>query len=247
MIEKEVSEIMGSGQFNDKLDKLLQTLIKEKTNIKRPFIIIGNYTPTGESLTFVNYKYGTVRGNIRLISTTRENDYQEGCRENYMDGKFIENDPNWFHPEKYLIGPKQYIDNCLSYEHENDARIDDFASKSVEENGEIIVVSQRSSLVASKGHMAIPVKIQIDRSHPEVERLLEIMKKVHRTHYKQEFMNILRKCVEDPEIDCDMCVTKVKNLIGINLHSIILDVIKKKRMAQKRVCGNLLIMKTIII
>jgi hypothetical protein len=33
--------------------------------------------------------------------------------------------PSWIAPEKYLIGPKQFIDNALSYELENDARIDE--------------------------------------------------------------------------------------------------------------------------
>ena len=64
---------------------------------------MGNYTPTGESLSYVNYKYGTIRVNCRLISTNAEEDYQEACRSNYMLTKFVENDSNWQCPIKYLI------------------------------------------------------------------------------------------------------------------------------------------------
>ena len=204
MIDKEVSEIMGTGAFNDKLDTLLQ-ILKSGVNINRPFIIIGNYTPTGESLTFVNNKYGTVRGNIRLISTTREEDYQEGCRSNYMDTKFIEKDANWTQPEKYLIGPKQYIVNCLSYENENDARIDDLGLRNEVENGDIIISNAYQPLPESSGKIAIPVKIEVDRSDDEVKKLLVIMNQPVRTKQKKrEFLDILKKCVEDEEIECNM-------------------------------------------
>ena len=56
----EVSHIMDNGEFNIKIEKVLEHLKIKGVNINRPFIIIGNYTPTGESLSFVNYTYGTV-------------------------------------------------------------------------------------------------------------------------------------------------------------------------------------------
>ncbi len=77
-----------------------------KTNemdINRPFIIIGNYIPTGESLSFVNYKYGTIKSVIRLISTNMEEDYQTACRGNYMTTKFEEADPDWTKTRSILL------------------------------------------------------------------------------------------------------------------------------------------------
>ena len=60
-----VDDIMGEGEFNFKLFKLINYLKVNGYNTERPFIIVGNLH-TGESLTFVNFEYGTVRGVIRL-------------------------------------------------------------------------------------------------------------------------------------------------------------------------------------
>jgi hypothetical protein len=169
----EVSHIMDNGEFNIKIEKVLEHLKIKGVNINRPFIIIGNYTPTGESLSFVNYKYGTVRGNIRLISTNAEEDYQEACRNNYMTTKFIEQIANWTMPEKYLIGHEKFINNALSYEKENDARIDELSSRDNDNITNTIVVSSTEPLPDSGGIVAIPIKITIDRSDPEVKRLIE--------------------------------------------------------------------------
>ena len=70
--EKCVDNIMGDGEFNCKLNRLIINLQKESYDINRPLIIIGNYTPTGESLSFVNYNYGTIRSVVKLISTNAE-------------------------------------------------------------------------------------------------------------------------------------------------------------------------------
>ena len=179
--EMEVSHVMNKGEFNVKLDKLFTYLKEQNINISRPFIVIGNYNPTGESLTFVNYTYGVVKGNIRLISTNAEEDYQEGSRSNYMATKFIENNPNWIMPEKFLIGPKRFIDNALSYEMENDARI---CSMLLTNNSNEAVVSSQvsSSMTTLGGTVAIPIKIIVDRSDPLVIEIIEIAEKSRRTN-----------------------------------------------------------------
>lgn len=202
----EVSEIMDTGEFNCKLDKLFTYLKSNGTNTNRPFIIIGNYVPTGESLTFVNYTYGTVRCNIKLISTSAEEDYQESARSNYMDTKFIEKDPNWTHPEKFLIGPSAYIENALSYEAENDARINSFLSKSASDvdDKSVIIPSHIEDTVVTGGIIAIPIKITVDRDHPETKKLVTIAEKSRRSpEDKAEFLAILKSLVEDEESGCE--------------------------------------------
>ena len=203
--EYEVSHIMDKGEFNVKLEKLFTYLKEQNVNINRPFIIIGNYNPTGESLTFVNYSYGTVRGNIRLISTNAEEDYQEASRINYMITKFIEKDPNWTMPEKYLIGPKKFIDNTLSYEDENDGRIDSMLLKSKSNNNDnslfIPSFDNNTSKQTGNGITAIPIKITVDTGDTIVKEMIEIIKESpHRTDEKKaEFLSKLKQFVDSGE------------------------------------------------
>lgn len=202
--EYEVSHIMDKGEFNVKLDKLFTYLKEQNVNINRPFIIIGNYNPTGESLTFVNYSYGTVRGNIRLISTNAEEDYQEASRINYMITKFIEKDPNWTMPEKYLIGPKKFIDNALSYEDENDCRIDSMSLNNNNNNDNSVFIpsfDNNTTQQTASGITAIPIKITVDTGDTIVQEMIDIVKESrHRTDEKKsEFLSKLKKYVDSGE------------------------------------------------
>jgi hypothetical protein len=201
-----VDDIMDTGEFNIKLDKLFAFLIQEGYDINRPFIIIGNYVPTGESLTFVNYTYGTVRVNTRLISTNAEEDYQESARSNYMTTKFIEMNPEWTMPEKFLIGPDAFLKNALSYEDENDARIDSMVSENVENSTEISVSSAHTEVVqVSGGITAIPIKMTIDWSHPRLKDMEPIMEKRQRTpQEKAAFLNWLKELNEDEDSGFEM-------------------------------------------
>jgi hypothetical protein len=203
--ECEVSHIMDKGEFNVKLDKLFAYLKEQNVNINRPFIIIGNYNPTGESLTYVNYTYGTIRGNIRLISTNAEEDYQEASRINYITTKFIEKDPNWIMPEKYLIGPKKFIDNALLYENENDSRIDIMLTKSNNnDNNSVLIESSFDNTTSPQtgtGITAIPIKIILDTGDTIVQEMINIVKESpHRTDEKKaEFLSKLKKYVDSGE------------------------------------------------
>ena len=199
-----VDNIMKDGEFNTKLDRLIKHLKKQGVNMNRPFLIIGNYNPTGESLTFVNYTYGTVKGVFRLISTNAEEDYQTACRGNYMNTKFRQHDHNWKNPTKYLIGPKQFIDNSLSYEKENDARNDELASRAgiaVDGPGPVVVNIPKPK-DEKDGTVAIPMKITLDRNDPTVQQLINITKLTRRTKDdKKLFMKLLIKCYKDDEIN----------------------------------------------
>ena len=202
------STIMKSGQFNEKLDNVIEYLKSRNININRPFIIIGNYSPTGESITFVNYTYGIVRANCRLISRDASSDYQEGSRSNYITKKFKENDKNWKEPIKYLVGPKSYIQNCLAVEKENDERIDILKNRcdDTSETDTHVFNNISSNKNANSLQFSIPVKITInDRDHPEVKKLIDITNKSKRSKEdKEKFLNILLGCVDDPYIDVQM-------------------------------------------
>ena len=208
--DMEVSHIMDNGQFNEKLNKIINYLKSINVHLNRPFIIIGNYFPTGESLTYVSYEYGTIRSNTRLISTNAEEDYQEGSRGNYMDAKFKEKNPEWVMPEKYLFGPAQFINNALSYELENDARIDSFRNSppsSLNNGGNSdIQITQSEKQPSVGGNVAVPIKITInDPEHPDILQLIEIMNIKRKTDEdKIKFLKQLEKCKENPENICEM-------------------------------------------
>ena len=206
--EQPVDRIMGKGEFNEKLYKLFKYLYKNKININRPIIIIGNYNPTGESLTFVNYKYGIIRGNIRLISTTMEEDYQGGCRSKFMTNKFIEHcGSNWTPPHKFLIGESKFIENCLIYEQENDARIDFIRNRDV--SGEDITPVPLKLLTdcktdsSSTGEIAIPIKLEIeDDSDDKIDQLREIMcpekpKNRLKPDEKRIILGLIKECIDE--------------------------------------------------
>tara|TARA_X000001036_G_scaffold406610_1_gene415436 strand:- start:2559 stop:4835 length:2277 start_codon:yes stop_codon:yes gene_type:complete len=202
-----VDHIMKNGEFNEKLIKLFNYLRSNNINIERPFIIIGNYNPTGESLTFVHSEYGTVRCNCKLISTTVQKDYQEAARGNYMKTKFLEQDSLWISPEKYLIGPKQFIENALDNERENDARVENMLQRQNTEptTNDTFLPEHNRTQQNTTGTTAIPIKIMINpNQNDKTKVLIEIANKLRRTEEdKKIFLHLLKECIEDDEIECE--------------------------------------------
>jgi len=193
----------GGSQFNEGLSKLIE-YIKTQGYYDRPLIVMANYSHTGESLTYVNYKYGTVRLNIKLVSSTAEKDYQEACRSNYMHDKFLEHEPSWVQPEKYLIGTREFIQNVTAYEDENDARIDFLQNNSTDEN-RTILPSATERQEDSDGTVATPVKITFhDPSHTKVKELIEISCKSGNKSKEDRRMLLvlLKECIDDEYADC---------------------------------------------
>jgi hypothetical protein len=121
----EISESCSGEQMNDKIYSALEYLKTQGESLERPIIIMGNDKVTSESITFVHYKYGTLRTDTVLpsIKQTRESNYQAFLRSCYIDKKFREHDPEFKHPPKWIIGTKQSITDACVYERENDERI----------------------------------------------------------------------------------------------------------------------------
>jgi hypothetical protein len=121
-----------SSEMNSKIHAIFNHLKNRGESVKRPFIIFGNYQPTGESITFVNFTYGTIRSDTLLPvgNQTREMSYQGFLRCCYMDTKFKENNPNFVQPVKFIIGSQESINDALAYELENDERVKGFTEGS---------------------------------------------------------------------------------------------------------------------
>ena len=208
-----VDEIMGDGEFNNKLYKLIQYMASNKINVCKPFIIIGNYNPTGESLSFVNYKYsefgsnGTIRLITRLNSTNSEEDYQTACRGNYMTTKFYQEIREWIKPEKYLIGPSSFIHNAIDYEIENDNRIDKLKSGEIGNNIQhvLMVPDYTNNISNDRGIKSVPIKIDVDLDDERYPEMIEIAKKGNRSRSeKNRFMKLLEECIKDDESEFNM-------------------------------------------
>ena len=174
---------MDRGEFNTKLAKLVDAMKSETgdlndCNWNKPLYIITNYMNSGESLSFVNYKYGTLDINIRLTSTNPTEDYQEACRSNYMDTKFKEFDADFVHPKKWLIGEKAYFENIMMIESENDARIDELKNRPdiIQDDGTDHIVFTEDDDISSSGTVAVPIKIDIgDLDDPNISKILDIL------------------------------------------------------------------------
>ena len=205
---KRVDDIMGGGEFNNKLLKLFNYLKKQGVNIDRPFIVIGNYNVTGESITFVHSEYGTVGFVSRLISTNASEDYQVVNRGNFIDTKFKEKNPEFTPPPKYLGMEERGINNAMMMEKINDERIDELESRP--ENMETtlnITTGIHNSRPLGNGSISIPCKINIDaeaNDNEYVKEMREIMSRNKSHEDKERFMELLKICHEDPDIDVDI-------------------------------------------
>ena len=204
-----VDSIMDRGEFNTKLAKLVDAMKSETGNLddcnwNKPLYIITNYMNSGESLSFVNYKYGTLDINIRLTSTNPTEDYQEACRSNYMDTKFKEFDDDFVHPKKWLIGEKAYFENIMMIESENDARIDELKNRPdiIQDDGTDHIVFTEHDDDISSGTVAVPIKIDIgDLDDDNISKILDILSNSHgRSKDKKVLIMQLLKNARDSNI-----------------------------------------------
>lgn len=195
----ELSDECNSEELNNKIFDILEYIKKKGESIDRPILIMGNYKPTGESITFVNFKYGTIRSDTLLptCAQTREKHYQGFLRSCYMDTKFRENSPgNRFdHPPKWIIGSQRSINDAVSYEKENDERI--FRMKDapgVELCKAIVPLSYTEDDISN---ISVPIKFMIlDMDDILVSKLREIFIKERRSKDdKKEILNLLYEMI----------------------------------------------------
>ena len=111
-----------------------------------------------------------------------------------MNYKFVEENPNWVMPEKYLIGSRRFLADALSYEAENDARIDMLCARTTDNMDEPILLSsnrENTSRTETRGIVSIPIRITVDTGDSIVKEILEILDKKQRT--AEDKMNLLHK------------------------------------------------------
>jgi len=192
------SENSSEKELNEKIDEVLRYLTSLSININVPLIIMGNYKPTGESITFVNFTYGPLRSVILIpgVSTTPETDYQTFCRANYMLTKFLEHDRQFVTPEKIICSYKKHIENALIIEKRNDERIDELKTNQTADNAIVILPKpQEKNGTTNNDNIATPVKIQIDdMEDSDIIKLFGILKKKIRT--EEDMRNILTLITE---------------------------------------------------
>jgi hypothetical protein len=174
-------------ETNEKIFEIIEYLKSIGINTNVPIIIFGNYQNTGESITFVNHKYGTIRAVIILpenyVASSRDN--QTLCRENYIGDKFFENDSNFIMPPKFIVGYKSDLNLALEIEKSNDNRIDslkeskeeDIENQNITNDNLIIEENSDNDCEIDGSNIAVPVKIEInDESDERVIELRKILK-----------------------------------------------------------------------
>jgi len=196
----DLSEEYSSEEVNNKINDILEYLNKKKgDSIDRPILIMGNYKPTGESITFVNYKYGTIRSHtlLPISGLSREMSYQGFLRCAYMDTKFKENssDGTFKHPPKWILGSRKSIDDALNYERENDERI-----LRLQENSIVSLVKEavvRRPIIENT-NISIPMKITIEDTEDELyTQFRNILKKSRRSEEdKKNILHLLKKMLD---------------------------------------------------
>lgn len=194
--EKEYADFSENGsekELNEKIDDILRYLTSLSININVPLIIIGNYKPTGESITFVNYTYGPLRSVILIpgVSSTPETDYQTFCRANYMLTKFLEHNKHFVSPDKIICSYRKNIENALIIEKRNDDRIDELMTNQTAETSAVVLPHIPHNItVENNDNISSPVKIQIEDIEDEhVIKLFGILDKKKRS--EEDMKNIL--------------------------------------------------------
>jgi hypothetical protein len=177
-IHSELCDSVSVQAMNDKVQTIIEELNKEGVDTSVPIIIMGNYIPTGESITFVNSAYGVLRSVFKTHDGQKSNadkDYQTYCRCCYMVDAFKRANPAFECPPKFIIGTELSIANAIAYEKRNDDRVDRLRRNiGIYNEG----LTEYNPSLSSNGvsesdtNIAIPVKIIID--DPEDENIVNL-------------------------------------------------------------------------
>lgn len=197
----DLAEECTSEELNSKIYDILDHIHKSGETIERPVIIMGNYKPTGESITFVNYKYGTIRSDtlLPISGLTKEKSYQGFLRSCYKDTKFREHDPDFVHPPKWIIGSQASIDDAMFYEKQNDARI----LQLKETTGTPLTPVVPPSFSDSMSSSSIPMKLTIlDMDDLVIKEVRAILRKKKRTDEdKSRILLLFKKGIYEGTIE----------------------------------------------
>jgi len=206
IIRKKHSDLLeecSSEELNSKILEILEHIKATGDSTARPILIMGNYKPTGESITFVHFKYGTIRSQtlLPIAGLTKEKSYQGFLRCCYKDTKFREHDPGFVHPPKWIIGLQSSISDAVLYEQQNDERI--YTLKETSTGTALAPVVAASYSAPTDSTCAIPIKLSIkDMEDSKVIDIRKIFAKDRRTEAdKRCILNLLKQMIDDELID----------------------------------------------
>jgi len=206
-IRKKHSDLLeecSSEELNNKIFEILEHIKTTGESIERPILIMGNYKPTGESITFVNFKYGTIRSDtlLPIAGLTKEKSYQGFLRSCYKDTKFREYNPAFVHPPKWIIGSQSSISDAVLYELQNDERI--YRLKGTPTGTALAPVVANSYVTPADVTCATPMKLTVlDMEDPLALDLRTILLKGRRTEAdKRCLLDLCRRMIEGGIIDC---------------------------------------------
>lgn len=179
--------------LNDKILSIIQ--ICKKNGPVNSVIIIGNPQTTGESITFVHSDYGTLKNEVNLSIGSESQNNQIYSRLNYLTKKFLEKDPKFVCPPKYMIGTQSSIEEAIYMEKINDNIID-------MEKTDTVVIDDRVCIEDNKENIAIPIKFEIQENSSEVDEIKSLFKKPKcNDEDKKLLMKLLKICVENEDIE----------------------------------------------
>jgi len=209
--KKHIMPHNNKKERNEQINDIIHFMeITYNISRNRPYICLGNEEHTGESLTYVNYKYGHVRSCTMLPSSSTSNSKspQVFGRGNYTTDKFVEDDPNFKKPKKFIIGYKKDIDNAIQNEISNDLHVELLKSR---ENNDNVQNEENTNIRFGKKDkreedgsiIGIPVKIEINEETDErIIEMKNILKKDQRNKKERDrILKIINDCYNDHTIE----------------------------------------------
>jgi hypothetical protein len=182
--------------LNEKINDIIQNVKRKR--IVESVIITGNPQPTGESITFVHTGYGTLKNMVKLSIGNDCQSYQSYCRCNYLITKFLQNNPTFISPPKYIIGEKKSIEESLGIEKSNDALI----LHVMKNKEELIINKDIKKEDIRETNISVPVRFETVAYSHRIEEIKNLWKKSKRdTADKHKIMMLLKECVENEEIE----------------------------------------------
>lgn len=171
------------GVLNEQILKIL-TEIKEEGREVSTVLILGNYTPTGESMSLYHPAYGHLSSSNILGAYSSTEAYQAYSRTNFAKRGMTQK------PEKYLVGELLTIQSALAIEKQNDLRIDRF--RLATEMGETDnVIYKRKTVITEDDNISIPVRCEYENDSDNITRMKEICRKDKTTQEERDVLIML--------------------------------------------------------
>ncbi len=185
--------ITEKSLMNDQISKILQSIEQKGRRIGK-VIIMGNYSPTGESITFYHDDYGALKASILLGKFRPSEDNQLYSRINYMIR-------NYTPPDKFMVGERESIANALKMETQNDNRIDRFIECIDIDREDVTFYKKEKQEDEESSKISIPVCCEYEGDSSTIERMKQICKQPKTNETERiEFMTLLFEAIASKDV-----------------------------------------------